>query len=295
MDFFKYRQKLINISKVIVACGDGDIPSIVGLCEIENDSVIIDLMRLTHLHLLNYKYVVTNSPDARGINIALLYKRNVFKLFDTTEYPIILGNKYKPTRNILHVSGILPTNDTLDVFVCHFPSRSGGEIETRNARKFAHMKLIDVINNVNNLRRKPLVIVMGDFNDYPTSSNLSYLKRVPERVNNITNTVKSKKSTIIKSVDNFNNTVDNYNAIVNMEFSGLSKTVQITLFTTLCFQSTNVTEELINITVNGDFLTSFSQTPSLWTLKYILLSRTPKRQDLISCSLKTLNLWGKGR
>ncbi|MDO5570705.1 MAG: endonuclease [Bacteroidales bacterium] len=222
-NFFKYRQKLINLSKVIVAAGEGDIPALVGLCEVENDSVLCDLMRLTHLRFLNYRYVITDSPDNRGINVALLYKRNLFKPIDAKEHEILLGDRYKPTRNILHVTGVLPTNDTLDVFVCHFPSRSGGEIETRMARKTAHLKLLEVINNVNNYRTKPLVIVMGDFNDYPTSNNLSYLQTPPDDLLDVDLVDNQYVNNMKDIVDNFKNVVDNYNNDVNKMYSLLLK------------------------------------------------------------------------
>ena len=69
---------------------------------------------------------MTDSPDLRGIDVALLYQRDLFKLLSSRSISIPLLGQYRPTRDLLYVSGLLLTGDTLDVFVCHLPSRSGG-------------------------------------------------------------------------------------------------------------------------------------------------------------------------
>ncbi|MEG1521394.1 MAG: endonuclease [Bacteroidales bacterium] len=165
--FYRYRQKLIQLSKVLVAAGDGEIPALIGLCEVENDSVMQDLFRLTPFSQLGYRYFITNSPDQRGINIALLYKRNLFKPITRQDFHIRMPRGYRPTRDILHISGLIPGGDTLDVFVCHFPSRSGGEKESRPARKAANHTLKLITDSLFLTRKKPLLLIMGDFNDYP--------------------------------------------------------------------------------------------------------------------------------
>lgn len=167
--FHRYRQKLINTAKVIVAAGEGEIPVLVGLCEVENDSVLEDLQRLTPLRQLGYRHFITQSPDPRGINVALLYKRDRFKPVSRKDHRVTLPDRYKPTRDILQVTGVLPGGDTLDLFLCHFPSRSGGEAESRPARIAASQKLTEVINTVNNLRTNPHILICGDMNDYPST------------------------------------------------------------------------------------------------------------------------------
>lgn len=171
--FFRYRQKLINVSKVIMAVGEGEIPALVGMCEVENDTVMEDLLRLTPLGKLGYRYYITASPDRRGINVALLYKRDRFRPLSRNDIRIEMPGKRRPTRDILHITGLIPSLDTLDLFICHFPSRSGGEKESRPARNAAKKRLREVINRVHNIRSKPLSIIMGDLNDYPETLDLS--------------------------------------------------------------------------------------------------------------------------
>ncbi|MEG1585806.1 MAG: endonuclease [Bacteroidales bacterium] len=165
--FYRYRQKLIQLSKLIMAAGEGVVPALIGLCEVENDSVMTDLFRLTPLRESGYRYFITKSPDERGINVALLYKRNLFRPIISRHHRIRVPDGFRPTRDILQVSGEIAGKDTLDVFVCHFPSRSGGEKKSRPARLAANKKLKAVTDSLFSIRTKPLLLVMGDFNDYP--------------------------------------------------------------------------------------------------------------------------------
>lgn len=165
--FRRYRQKLINLSKVLIAVGEGEIPAVIGLCEVENDSVMHDLSRLTPFSQLGYRYFITESPDERGINIALLYKRERFKPISRHDYRIDVPNGYRPTRDILHICGLIQSGDTLDLFVCHFPSRSGGENVTRKARRAANRRLRIATDSLFAHRARPHLLIMGDFNDYP--------------------------------------------------------------------------------------------------------------------------------
>ncbi|MDR1517387.1 MAG: hypothetical protein LBS52_04710 [Dysgonamonadaceae bacterium] len=165
---WKYWEKLKNISRVITAVGEMQSPGLVGLCEIENDSVIFDLTKRSPLRNQQYEYIVTNSPDERGIDVALLYQRHQFKPVERREYKIAFRNKStRPTRNILHVTGKLVNGENLDVFVCHFPSRSGGQKESEPARIAAATLLRSKTDSLFKLRKNANIIIMGDFNDHP--------------------------------------------------------------------------------------------------------------------------------
>lgn len=170
---WKYWEKLRNISRVITAVGEMYSPAIVGLCEIENDSVIFDLTRRSPLRAQGYEYVVTNSPDERGIDVALLYQRHQFKLLEKNEYEIVFRNKStRPTRNLLHAAGQVISGDTLDVFVCHWPSRSGGQRESEPARIDAAVLLRNKVDSLFAIREKANIVIMGDFNDHPNDKSL---------------------------------------------------------------------------------------------------------------------------
>lgn len=169
----RYYRKLCAVARVILACGEWDTPALVGLCEVENDSTVVHLLNRTPLRSQHYRYVMTHSPDARGIDVALLYQRDRFALIGSAAYRLTFShNRQKRSRDILHVWGRVVTGDTLDIFVCHFPSRYGGELASMPDRRDAALLLKEKTDSVLHRRRQPAVIVMGDFNDTPLDASL---------------------------------------------------------------------------------------------------------------------------
>lgn len=169
----RYYRKLQNIAQVIISAGEWNQLALVGLCEVENDTVMTHLIDKTSLKNLGYRYCMTHGQDKRGINVALLYQRSQFKLLGAEEIKIQLPSVERPTRNILHVWGKVKSNDTVDVFVCHMPSRSGGELESRPKRLTAASLLKNRLDSLAEVRKSPCFIVMGDFNDTPKDKSLS--------------------------------------------------------------------------------------------------------------------------
>ena len=173
---FRYREKLKCLAKGIIASGDEFVPDLVGLCEVENDSCLYDLTRRSPLREANYRYVMTESPDQRGIDVALLYQRGSFQLLQHQSIRIPHKRLKKgPTRDILHVVGKVLSGDTLDVFVCHMPSRSGGQAKSEPYRLMTAGILKQSVDSVMRFRKRPHVLVMGDFNDYPTDKSMEKL------------------------------------------------------------------------------------------------------------------------
>lgn len=180
----KYQRKQINISKVITAIGGWEAPALVGLCEIESRKCLTDLTRYSGLKNLGYKFIQYESPDARGVDVALLYQETMFR--PISEEVIRINFSIAPkskTRDILFVSGILPTDDTLHVFVCHFPSRLGGELESEEKRMHVASVLRAKIDSVFSTYFKRNILIMGDFNDYPTNNSMSQvlMAQAPEK------------------------------------------------------------------------------------------------------------------
>lgn len=172
-NYTKYKKKLNAIARVIIAAGKWTPPALVALCEVENDSVLRDLTRYSVLREAGYRYVITHSPDERGINVALLYQRGIFKLLSNRSYPVMKPRRNnRPTRDILHVSGQLLNSDILDVFVVHFPSRSGGAKASEPYRLAAAQRLKDTTDSLLRIRTRPQIIIMGDFNDYPDNKSI---------------------------------------------------------------------------------------------------------------------------
>ena len=177
----RYRGKLARLSRVVAALGGTNPVSVLALCEVETDSVVADLCRKTQMRRLGYEYIVTHSLDRRGINVALLYQPLEFGLIAAESFRIPTTKSYgRHTRDILHVSGRLAAGDTLDVFVCHWPSRRGS---SRSAEKFRNAVADSVrqkVDSISRRRTEPLILIMGDFNDDYTSASISdHLRAVP--------------------------------------------------------------------------------------------------------------------
>lgn len=169
----RYYQKLQQIAKVITAAGEWYTPALVGLCEVENDSTLIHLLQRTPLRQQHYRYCMTNSPDNRGIDVALLYQRDLFAYIEHESLRINFEkHPEKRSRDILHVIGKVISGDTLDIFICHFPSRSGGEKTTESDRKDAVRRLRKACDSLFICRQHPLLLIMGDFNDTPSDISI---------------------------------------------------------------------------------------------------------------------------
>lgn len=160
----RYWRKLNHTGQTILSCSS-ELPDLVALVEVENDTVLHDLTRRSLLRHANYDYVMTESPDERGVDVALLYSRFAFSplCYETIGVPLVPG--MPPTRDILYVKGVLTTCDTLHVFVIHFPSRYGGELRTRFFRRQAMGTLVGAIDSLKRLHGAPHIVIAGDFND----------------------------------------------------------------------------------------------------------------------------------
>lgn len=168
----RYYNKLQHLSKAIIAAGEWDMPALVGLCEVENDSTLHHLIRRTPLKEFQYRFCLGDGTDTRGINVGLLYQREKFKYIHHESLRIPFRNQEKKSRDILHVWGEIGCKDTLDVFVCHFPSRSGGEIESEPERMDAASALRIITDSIYRIRQTPSIVIMGDFNDEPSNNSI---------------------------------------------------------------------------------------------------------------------------
>lgn len=168
----RYYHKLQQIAKVITAAGEWTEPALIGLCEVENDSVLYHLCHRTPLRTQGYRYVCSDTDDPRGIRVALLYQRDQFALVGYESLRIPFRGGRKRSRPLLHVWGRVVTGDTLDVFVCHFPSRSGGQLESESFRMDAARHLRRACDSLYQLRQHPHLIAMGDLNDTPIDRSL---------------------------------------------------------------------------------------------------------------------------
>lgn len=164
----RYWKKLNNIGREILACSEQfqQIPDLVALCEVENDSVLFDLTRRSLLRNARYSYVMTSSPDPRGIDVALLYSPFSFRLLSHRAIRTEPLPDMHPTRDILYACGMVASGDTLHVFVVHAPSRSGGELQTQPHRLLVANRLIGAVDSVRRVHPDANILIAGDFNDY---------------------------------------------------------------------------------------------------------------------------------
>ena len=181
----RYRQKLNNIYKVIAAVGEQESPEIIGLAEVENKKVLVDLTFLTPLSRFNYDIVHFESPDPRGIDVALLYRKDKLKVLKKSPIPVIFEKiPTHSTRDILYVQLLTGTNDTLNLFVNHWPSRIHGENETEYLRKQTALILRENVDLLFSANASAKIIIMGDFNDAPSNESISIVLKAKEIIQN---------------------------------------------------------------------------------------------------------------
>jgi len=171
---YRLKEKLSNIYKVITAVGGWELPMVVCLSEVENRKVLEMLLNNTPLYKSDYKIIHYDSPDARGIDVGMLYRESLFKPYFHKPIPV----NYPPnigsgkTRDILLVSGVTKTNDTLHIFVNHWPSRWGGQMETEEKRMFVAELVKKNVDSIMKLNHEAKIIIVGDLNDHPTDRSL---------------------------------------------------------------------------------------------------------------------------
>lgn len=174
----RYWKKVNRVAQTLLSCGGdtvGKLPDIIGLCEVENDSVMIALTKRSLLRKARYEYVMTDSPDQRGIDVALVYQPFSFSLLKSESIRIPEKSGMRPTRDILYATGLLGQSDTLHVFVVHAPSRSGGEVASRPNRLHVADVLANKVDSLLSTSPETNIIVMGDFNDYADDASLQLL------------------------------------------------------------------------------------------------------------------------
>jgi len=167
----RYEHKLNNIGLVMKGMG---YPIIMGVSEVENKKVLEDLAQIDSLKPYSYKVVHEESPDHRGIDVALLYQPAHFQVLETATYEVSIDDpviQNYTTREILMVKGLV-NQQPLYIFVNHWPSRSGGEAQSEFRRLTVAEVLKEKINELQTADPTAQIIIMGDFNDEPTNNSV---------------------------------------------------------------------------------------------------------------------------
>ena len=173
----RYRNKIYKLGTAISNIGfaiSKKAPILVGIAEVENLTVIEDMINTRHLKNKDYGIVHYNSPDERGIDVALLYKKEFFEVLESR--PILLqtpdeSGVIDATRDILHVVGQL-NGERIHVLVNHWPSRRDSAERTAYKRIAAAVKNREIIKEIRASEEEAKIIIMGDFNDDPYSESV---------------------------------------------------------------------------------------------------------------------------
>jgi len=176
-DSYKYDKKVAKLSSVIskIAREDtGCAPSLLGVAEVENKKVLEDLIATDALKDEDYDIIHYDSPDERGIDVALLYKKAHFEVLESKPLTLYLtadDGQRDYTRDILYVKGILGGTE-VHILVNHWPSRRMGANDTMDKRITAAKRNREIIDALVEKDPDVRIIVMGDFNDGPHDESI---------------------------------------------------------------------------------------------------------------------------
>ena len=169
----RYNHKLDQLAKVMSSIKEGGFPSAFGISEVENREVIEELINHPLLKKAGYKIIHKDSPDDRGIDVALLYRPTEFTPINTDfirlNFP---GDSTYATRDVLHVFGKTAGGDKIHLFVNHWVSRWGGQEETEPYRIYTAEKLWNITQKIFAKNPSSNIIIAGDLNDNPTDKSL---------------------------------------------------------------------------------------------------------------------------
>lgn len=172
----RYDKKIKGLYKTIVAAGEWSPPEVVAFCEVENRKVLEDLVYCSYLSKYNYGIIHEDSPDQRGIDVCIVYRKDCISILEYTYWIPPENNEEKFTSRSILYTKLLHGSDTIHLVVNHWPSRRGGVLVGENLRmKISSMvrEKVDSINGETEGGAK--IIIMGDFNSTPDDQEMESL------------------------------------------------------------------------------------------------------------------------
>jgi len=173
----RYNEKIENLAGVISEIGSSlrkSPPDILGICEVENFQTLSDLVAHPKLERFDYGIIHKDGPDARGIDVALIFRKASFVPVSFQTHKLVILNQERfreQTRDQLVVHGFM-NGIPLYLIVNHWPSRRGGESRSRPYRIAAAELNLKIIDSIRRITPDPLIISMGDFNDNPVDYSI---------------------------------------------------------------------------------------------------------------------------
>jgi exonuclease III len=172
----RYYKKINSLFKTIVAAGEWNPPTVVAFCEVENRKVLEDLVYGTYLSKYNYRIIHEESPDIRGIDVCLIYRKNYADIIEYRYWiPSEIKSKEFTSRSILYAKLVIYT-DTVHLIVNHWPSRRGGVLAGDDLRmKISAMVREKADSIMKSSSSGARIIIMGDFNSTPDDQEIKSL------------------------------------------------------------------------------------------------------------------------
>lgn len=187
-DANKYRSKIKNLSYAIsqmTTPRTPDGPAVIGVSEIENESVLRDLVAAPDLAARNLQVVHHDSPDRRGVDVGLLYDPKMFRLINVTNHTLVIPELPDfRTRDQMCVFGLLG-KQRVGVIVNHWPSRRGGSSESSWLREAAASLSKHIADSLLNLYPDCGIIIMGDLNDDPSDKSCSQILGAKKKISQV--------------------------------------------------------------------------------------------------------------
>lgn len=179
----RYQRKLANMSQAISEIAkDYGGPVALGVSEIENEAVLLDLCNQPSLKKFNYGVVHHDSPDRRGVDVALLYQKDRFKVLAKVPYRLVTADTSFRTRDQLLIKGVIDGTDTVHIIVNHWPSKLGGEQRSMPKRIAAAELSKHITDSIMNVNPYAKVFIMGDLNDNPDAKSIMTILRPAKSV-----------------------------------------------------------------------------------------------------------------
>lgn len=173
-NWFRYQDKVAKHAKTLTAVGGWEAPALIAVCEIENEYVLKSLTEFSLLKPYRYQIIHQDSPDLRGIDVGLLFRPDKFDVLHFEALPVVFEEAdSRPTRDILYVMGSVLGQDSLHVFVNHWPSRYGGMMSSEPKRLQAARVLRQKVEEIFAQNPQANIVITGDFNDEPENKSLS--------------------------------------------------------------------------------------------------------------------------
>lgn len=172
----RYNKKLNSVYKAIIAAGEWNPPAVVGFCEIENRKVLEDLVYGTGLSNFNYGIIHGESPDPRGIDVCMIFRKDIVRVIEYKLWiPHSVNKNDFHSRNVLYVKCAILL-DTVHFMINHWPSKRGGVLPGETLRKEIAMMVSNAADSLSTgIPGMSKIIVMGDFNCDPDDSVIKML------------------------------------------------------------------------------------------------------------------------